>query len=82
VTGRAVTGAEPSGIDDGGAHLCFHAGTRRSRDGAYVSSGGRVATFVGVGAELAAARDAAYEGVAGCRLEGAQHRSDIGLREL
>jgi phosphoribosylamine---glycine ligase len=82
VTGRTVIGAEPSGIDDGGPHLCFHAGTRRSDDGSYVSSGGRVATFVALGPDLALAREAAYEGVAGCRLEGRQHRSDIGLREV
>jgi phosphoribosylamine--glycine ligase len=80
--GRVVIGAEPSAIDDDGPHLCFHAGTRRSNDGSYLSSGGRVATFVGVGDDLAAAREAAYEGVAGCQLEGGQHRSDIGLREL
>jgi phosphoribosylamine--glycine ligase len=82
VTGGVVIGAEPSGIDDGGPLLCFHAGTQRAADGSTVSAGGRVATFVGVGADLAAAREAAYEGVAGCRLEGGQHRSDIGLREL
>jgi phosphoribosylamine--glycine ligase len=82
LTGRVIIGAEPSGVDGGGPHLCFHAGTRRSEDGSYASSGGRVATIVGVGPDLAAARALAYEGVAGCRLEGGQHRSDIGLREL
>lgn len=82
VTGSELLGAEPTGPDDGGPLLRFHAGTRRSDDGSYLSSGGRVATFVGVGLDLAAAREAAYEGVAGCRLEGGQHRSDIGLREL
>jgi phosphoribosylamine-glycine ligase len=41
-----------------------------------------VATFVGLADDLAAAREVAYGGAAGCRLEGAQHRSDIGLREL
>jgi phosphoribosylamine-glycine ligase len=39
-------------------------------------------TFVGVGDSLASAHETAYDGVAGCRLEGEQHRSDIGLREL
>jgi phosphoribosylamine--glycine ligase len=82
ITGRVVIGAEPSGIDDAGPLLCFHAGTRRADDGSTASSGGRVATFVGVGTDLAAARAAAYEGVAGCRLEGGQHRADIAQREL
>jgi len=82
VTGNALLGAEPAAADDGGPLLVFHAGSRRGADGVYVSSGGRVATVVGVGDDLTAARQTAYEGVAGCRLEGGQHRSDIGLREL
>ncbi|MGC5615020.1 phosphoribosylamine--glycine ligase [Georgenia sp. Z1491] len=48
-------------------------------DGAVVSAGGRVLTVVGQGADLAAARDAAYAGVAEVRLEGSQHRTDIAL---
>ena len=82
VTGRPVVRADPSGVDDGGPLLCFHAGTQRAANGSTLSAGGRVATFVGIGANLAAARDAAYGGVAGLSLDGAQHRSDIGLREL
>jgi phosphoribosylamine--glycine ligase len=82
VMGRRLEGAEPSAVDDAGPLLCFHAGTRRRGDGTYESSGGRVVTFVGVGSDLAVAREIAYQGVAGCRLEGRQHRSDIGLREL
>jgi phosphoribosylamine--glycine ligase len=82
VTGRRLEGAEPSAADDGGPLLCFHAGTGRAVDGSYASSGGRVVTFVGLGDDLATAREIAYQGVAGCRLEGGQHRGDIGLREL
>jgi phosphoribosylamine---glycine ligase len=81
ISGRPLGGAEPSSADDDGALLCFHAGTRREARG-YRSSGGRVVTFVGRGPDLAAAREAAYGGVAGCSLEGSVHRSDIGLREL
>jgi phosphoribosylamine--glycine ligase len=80
VTGRRLTGAEPSTADDG-SQLCFHAGTRRA-EGSYLSAGGRVVTFVGVGADLAAAREAAYGAVGECELEGGQHRSDIALREV
>jgi len=80
-SGQRVVGAEPSSADDDGALLCFHSGTAREPDGSYVSSGGRVVTFVGLGDDLAAAREIAYRGVEGCGLEGSQHRSDIGLRD-
>lgn len=76
VTGLALRGAEPSGAGDGGPRLCFHAGTRRA-DGGHVTSGGRVATFVGLGDDLEAARREAYAGLAGAELEGGQHRADI-----
>jgi phosphoribosylamine--glycine ligase len=82
VSGRHLLGAEPSSAADGGPLLCFHAGTERVADGSYLSAGGRVATFVGIGADLASARETAYHRVAGCQLEGGQHRTDIGLREL
>src|SRR5919106_590006 len=82
VTDRELDGADPSSPADDGRLLCFHAGTRRAPDGGYRSSGGRVLTFVGRGASLSDARDAAYEGVAGCRLEGGQHRADVAAREL
>jgi phosphoribosylamine--glycine ligase len=81
VSGGMLGGAEPSGPDDGGPLLRFHAGTQRS-NGGYVASGGRVATIVGLGADLAEARAEAYRGVAATPLEGGQHRSDIALREV
>lgn len=82
VSDQRVEGVEPSGVGDDGPLLCFHAGTRRTGDGAYRSSGGRVVTFVGLAADLGAARAVAYGGVANCRLDGGQHRSDVGLREI
>ena len=81
VRDRPVEGVEPSAPPDDGPLLCFHAGTRRT-PGGFRSSGGRVVTWVGIGPDLASAREVAYRGVAGCRLEGEQHRSDIGLREV
>jgi phosphoribosylamine--glycine ligase len=81
VTDRPLTGAEPSGPRDAGPLLRFHGGTTRAGSG-YVSSGGRVLTLVGLGADLADARRAAYEGVAGVGLEGSQHRTDIAAREI
>ncbi|MGI5212420.1 phosphoribosylamine--glycine ligase [Plantactinospora sp. CA-290183] len=69
-TGDVVTGADRAGI--------IHAGTaRRAADGALVSAGGRVLSGTAVGADLAAARDAAYALVAGVGLDGAHYRRDI-----
>ena len=81
MTGRPVDGADPASASDDGDRLVFHAGTRRD-DGALVSSGGRVLTVVGRGADLAAARETAYRGIAEVALEGSQVRTDIADREL
>jgi phosphoribosylamine--glycine ligase len=80
--GLSIEGVDPATPSDDGAVLCFHAGTARDADGRYLTAGGRVVTFVGRGATLEAARDAAYAGVAECSLDGAQHRTDIAAREL
>ncbi|MER7416782.1 phosphoribosylamine--glycine ligase [Micromonospora peucetia] len=68
-TGDMITGAEGSGI--------IHSGTRRGADGALLSAGGRVLCATATGADLTAARDAAYALVAGVELAGSQHRTDI-----
>ncbi len=81
-TGRPLTGAEPSSVSDDGDVLCFHGGVARTSDASYEASGGRVVTMVGRGPTMAAARDAAYRGVAAVELEGAQFRSDVAAREL
>jgi phosphoribosylamine--glycine ligase len=81
VRGRAIDGAEPSGVGDDGTLLCFHGATRRAGSG-YQTAGGRVVTLVGRGPDLAAARQAAYRGVAEVELEGGQHRTDIAAREV
>ena len=57
----------------------LHAGTAVGADGTVVSAGGRVLAVTAVGADLAAARQAAYERVAGVRLAGAHWRTDIAL---
>lgn len=69
--GDVIHGADGDGV--------LHAGTARRDDGAVVSSGGRVLSVVGVGADLAAARDAAYARISSIRLPGSHFRSDIGL---
>ena len=82
VDGRPLHGADPAAAGDDGRLLCFHGGTRRAGAGRIETSGGRVVTFVGRGDDVEAARETAYGGVSGCRLEGAQFRSDIGLSEI
>jgi phosphoribosylamine--glycine ligase len=62
--------------------LVFHAGTRRDDAGRVVTAGGRVLTVVGVGSDLAAARERAYAGVAAISFEEAHHRRDVAAREL
>jgi phosphoribosylamine--glycine ligase len=69
--GDVITGSEADGV--------LHAGTARRADGAIVSSGGRVLSVVGTGADLAAARADAYSIVASVRLPGSHFRSDIAL---
>ena len=45
-----------------------------------MTTGGRVLAVTGLGADLAAARDAAYEAMAGVTFDGMQVRRDIGWR--
>jgi len=54
----------------------IHAGTALSGDD-LVTAGGRVLAVVGTGPDVAAARAAAYTGVAEISFDGAQHRTDI-----
>src|SRR4051794_738226 len=70
-TGDPITGADAEGV--------LHAGTVVGPDGLVHSAGGRVVSVTGTGADLAAARQAAYERVARVRLADAHWRSDIAL---
>ena len=56
----------------------FHAGTAKNGD-ALLSSGGRVLTVTGTGADLTEARDRAYRAISQIHLEGSFYRSDIAL---
>jgi len=69
--GDVVGGATGTGV--------LHAGTARRDDGAVISSGGRVLSVVGTGADLNAAREAAYHTLSSIRLPGSHFRSDIAL---
>ena len=69
--GDVVVGSEADGV--------LHAGTARRDDGAVVSSGGRVLSVVGTGADLSAARANAYDILGSIKLPGSHFRSDIAL---
>lgn len=70
--GDVIVGSEAEGV--------LHAGTSRRDDGAIVSSGGRVLSVVGTGADLSQARARAYEILGSIRLPGGHFRTDIGQR--
>ncbi|GCE76493.1 phosphoribosylamine--glycine ligase [Cellulomonas biazotea] len=89
--GTVRDGDPISGLDDAealpGVHV-LHAGTALRQNAAgdddaqvagghLVSAGGRVLSVVGTGPDLAAARAAAYAGVAQVELDGSHHRTDI-----
>ncbi len=77
-TGDRILGAE----DELGVPTAYvlHAGTARDAAGELVSAGGRVLSVVATGGTLAEARGRAYAAVAGIRLPGSHHRTDIALR--
>jgi phosphoribosylamine--glycine ligase len=59
----------------------FHAGTRRSADGGFVTAGGRVVHVVAQGDTPAHARDRAYAGAERVTWRGRFYRSDIAASE-
>jgi len=74
-SGDVITGIDAAeAVPD--VHV-LHAGTALDADGALVTAGGRVLSVVGRGADLAAARAAAYAAVERIAFDGAHHRTDI-----
>lgn len=69
----------PGGLE-GDAVTVFHAGTAE-RDGALVTTGGRVVAVTALGPTFAAAADRSRAAAAAVAFEGAFFRSDIGWRE-
>ena len=76
------SGQEIHGLDrvPAGAEVT-HAGTAR-RDGVFVTAGGRVLGVTALGADAAAAREAAYAAAGMIEFEGRQMRRDIALRAV
>jgi phosphoribosylamine--glycine ligase len=81
---RPRRGDPIEGLDEAAAadRLVFHAGTatalRPGKRSSVVTAGGRVLAVTGLGADLAAAADAAYRGVERVSFAGMQYRTDIG----
>nr|WP_233167556.1 phosphoribosylamine--glycine ligase [Paenibacillus roseus] len=77
--GLPISGLEEAAAKDG--VLIFHAGTA-SKDGQFVTNGGRVLGVVGVGADTADARDRAYAAARSIHFDGVHYRSDIAVKAL
>jgi phosphoribosylamine--glycine ligase len=75
ITGTVITGVDDANAIDGVDVL--HAGTALNRDGALVTSGGRVLGVRAVAQDLRIARERAYDAVARIRIDGSHHRTDI-----
>ncbi|HEY2389372.1 MAG TPA: phosphoribosylamine--glycine ligase [Candidatus Binatia bacterium] len=78
-TGTPITGLPSERPDDWHEGVVFHSGTA-AREGATVTSGGRVLTVTALGSDVADAVARAYTGVARVRFAGMQYRHDIGGR--
>lgn len=77
-TGKPIDGLELR-LDNA---VLFQGGTQRDATGAVVTAGGRVLTVVGLGTDLAAARQRAYQRLESIAFEGMEYRSDIAAREI
>ena len=71
--------SSPQRFDD---VLIFHAGTKRTKDGDIMTSGGRVLTIVGQNETLLGARKLALSALNLIHFEGCIHRTDIAFRAL
>lgn len=75
--GDVISGL-PADADDG---MVFHAGTAE-RDGAVVTSGGRVLCVTALGPDVRQAQQRAYTLAESIRFDGMQYRKDIGFRAV
>ena len=77
-TGREITGLEAAAAVPG-VHL-VHAATKRTANGGWIATGGRVLGVVARGETFAETRARAYTAMEELDLEGGQFRTDIALR--
>ncbi|WP_110934186.1 phosphoribosylamine--glycine ligase [Paenibacillus bouchesdurhonensis] len=71
-----------SGLDEAGDALVFHAGTAKNGAGEWITNGGRVLGVVGLGQDIAEAREKAYAAAERIIFEGKHQRSDIAAKAL
>lgn len=72
-----------AGLDEVGPDaLVFHAGTALNEAGQTVTNGGRVLGVVGLGADIADAREKAYAELSKISFEGVHYRTDIAAKAL
>lgn len=70
------------GLDQVQDAVVFHAGTARGENGEWLTNGGRILGVVGLGADIAEARNKAYTEADRIRFEGKHQRSDIAAKAL
>jgi len=81
--GRYETGFPVRGIDSVDEDvLVFHAGTKSGSDRVIYTDGGRVLAVVGVGKDMAEAREKVYHNITGIHFQGCYYRKDVALREV
>lgn len=81
--GSYPTGLTISGLDQVSPEaMVFHAGTALGPNGEIVTAGGRVLNVVGVGRDIAEARENAYAEVDKISFDGAHYRTDIAAKAL
>jgi phosphoribosylamine--glycine ligase len=80
-TGDVIEGLGPNGqlATPSDQIVVFHAGTKRTDDGHFVTNGGRVLAVTGLGDTLEEARTRAYQGAGLINFKGSVRRSDIAL---
>ena len=79
------TGKEISGLDEKGqlsGAAVYHAGTKLSEDGKFLTAGGRVLGITASAEKLQDALDAAYRAAGAVTFDGVHYRRDIGKRAL
>jgi len=79
-TGKKITGLDEKG-QCAGARV-YHAGTKLSEDGKFLTAGGRVLGVTASGDTLRAALGDAYKAAEQISFEGVHYRTDIGKRAL
>lgn len=76
--GVPIHGLPAQGEESPEGVVVFHAGTARTAEGGFVTSGGRVLNVTALGATIAEARRTALRALERIRFEGMQFRRDIG----